>query len=397
MARRSTIFTVIAILAPTAAQAQWVPQRTGTTAEFRGISAAGERVVWAGGKGGVYARTTDGGATWRADTVPGATTLFFVDAHAVSADTAYLLGTDFREGVADGRIYKTVDGGRDWTLQLRDTTGGVFLDGMAFWDAEHGIAFGDPVGGAFVVFTTGDGGATWTRVPAAALPAPLEGEASFAASGTAITTRGTGDVWFGTGGGAHARVYHSSDRGRTWTAAATPLPGGKTAGIFGVAFRDSLHGLAVGGDYSQPRGMGRNVLRTDDGGTTWTLAGQALPAGVRYGAVFVPGRRELVVAAGPSGSGYSTDGGAHWMAIDTVGYNTVVFASPEAGWAAGTDGRIARWEGKFAGPTSTGRSAAPAQRVGGPGATFHGVSALLRPAESDGEWAGMARSRIDLR
>lgn len=346
---RSAVLSALLVLAagspPLAAQ--WTPLRTGTGAEFRGLSAAGARVVWAAGKGGVVARSVDGGATWRADTIPGATSLFLVDVHAVGADTAYVLGTSFVDSISDGRIYRTTDGGRHWTLQYRDTTKGMFLDGLAFWDARHGVAFGDPVGGSFVVLTTADGGATWRRVPPERLPPPLPGEASFAASGTAITTFGDSLVWFGTGGGEHARVYRSTDRGRTWSVSATPLPGGKTAGLFGIAFRDARHGVAVGGDYTAPAAAGANVLRTSDGGVTWSIAGTTAPAGVRYGVVYVPGAAApALVATGPSGSGYSTDDGATWTAIGTAPYNTVVFAAPAAGWAAGTDGRIGKWAGR---------------------------------------------------
>src|SRR5690606_26959443 len=80
----------------------------------------------------------------------------------------------------------------------------------------------------------------------------------------------------------------------------------------------------------------------------WALVGTSAPAGVRYGAVYVPGAHTpVLVAVGPSGSGYSLDDGATWTLISDVGYNTVSFAAPNAGWAAGTEGRIARWRGVF--------------------------------------------------
>ncbi|HEX7051811.1 MAG TPA: nuclear transport factor 2 family protein [Longimicrobiales bacterium] len=340
--------------APTMAYGQmpaWTPQQSGTAAEFRGLSAAGADVAWAGGRGGVFARTTDGGRTWTADTVPGAASLFFIDAHAVDARSAYLLGTSFEGGEA--RIYRTTDGGEHWTLQYRQRKAGVFFDGMAFWDAERGVAFSDPVDGAFLIVTTDDGGEHWREVPRADIPPPLEGEAGFAASGTGIAVAGSRHVWIGTGGGRVARVLRSSDGGRTWTAAETPLPGGATAGIFGIAFRDTLHGVAVGGDYQDRTGGGLNVLRTDDGGRTWQLVASAAPPGVRYGVAYVPGApTPTLVAAGPSGTGYSVDDGRSWTAIDTLGYNTIAFAGPRAGWAAGPGGRIARWQGAFAGTTA---------------------------------------------
>ncbi|MFL5582224.1 MAG: WD40/YVTN/BNR-like repeat-containing protein [Gemmatimonadaceae bacterium] len=318
----------------------WVPQRTAARAEFRSLSTAGAQVAWAGGKGGAYAVTADGGRTWRVDSVPGAARLFFTGAHAVSATAAYLLGTDFDGGLA--RIYSTSDGGRSWKQQWQMADSGTFMDGLACWSAERCVAFGDPVGGRFVVVTTASGGRTWTRVPAASVPAVLPGEAAFAASGAAIAVRPGGRAWIGTGGGALARVLRSADYGRTWTAAETPMPAGKTAGIFALAFRDALHGVAVGGDYGRPREGGSNVLATSDGGRTWRVVGSALPAGVRYGVSWLPGTRAYV-AVGPSGSGRSDDEGRTWTPIDTVGFNTVRFVTPRIGWAAGVGGKIAKF------------------------------------------------------
>lgn len=315
-------------------------QASGTAAEFRGLSAAGPEVVWAAGRNGTFARTQDGGATWVADTVPGAASLFFIDVHAVDQNTAILLGTHFDGGLA--KIFRTDDAGSSWVEAYSDSHEGVFFDGLAFWDADHGVAFSDPVDGGFLVVTTADGGLSWQPVPPESLPPPQAGEAGFAASGTAIAVQGTRHVWFGTGGGAVARVYHSSDRGRSWTVAETPLAAGPTAGIFGIAFRDTLNGVAVGGDYRDPKGAGVNVARTHDGGRTWTLAGKSEPQGVRYGAAYTRGTGDAVlVAVGPSGWGYSHDDGATWTAIDTLGYNTIAAADREARvWVAGVEGRI---------------------------------------------------------
>jgi len=318
-------------------------QSSGTSAEFRGLSAASETVVWAAGRNGIYARTIDGGATWQADSVPGASELFFIDVHAVDESTAYLLGTHFEGGEA--RIYKTTDGGAHWALQYRDTTPGVFFDGMAFWDAERGVAFSDPVDGSFLIIRTDDAGATWERVPPESIAPPLPGEAGFAASGTAIAVWGTEHVWFGTGGGDVARVFRSSDRGRSWTAAETPIPGNASSGIFGLAFRDSLNGVAVGGDYTKRQEASDNVIRTGDGGRTWAIAGRSEPAGVRYGATYAPAQAgPILVATGPSGWGYSADDGLGWTLIDTLGYNTLS-AVRRGGtvWAAGVEGRIAKF------------------------------------------------------
>ena len=51
----------------------------------------------------------------------------------------------------------------------------------------------------------------------------LPNEAAFAASGTCLIVQGTSNVWIGTGGGERARVFRSTDRGRTWSVSDTPI------------------------------------------------------------------------------------------------------------------------------------------------------------------------------
>jgi photosystem II stability/assembly factor-like uncharacterized protein len=95
------------------------------------------------------------------------------------------------------------------------------------------------------------------------------------------------------------------------------------------------------------RGGLPNVALTDDGGRSWRVAKGPLPIGYLSGVSFVPGSTS-VVAVGLAGTALSTDGGESWRMIDTVGYNAVRFAAPNAGWAVGPKGRIARWEGMIA-------------------------------------------------
>lgn len=339
---RQTLLIVAASLLPVAARAQWVSTPSGTDAEFRGLSAAASSVVWASGTRGRYARSIDGGRTWRIDSIGGASMLDFRAVHALDARRAFLLSSgDADRGQA--RIYRTTDAGAHWALVYATIQKGVFLDALAFWDAQHGIAMSDPIDGRFFLLTTKDGGSTWTRVPPDHLPPILPGEAAFAASGTCLTVDGESNVWIGTGGASAARVFHSTDRGRTWTVANTPIHAGSaSSGIFALAFRDGRHGVAVGGDYQLVRGGLPNVALTDDGGKTWRVARGALPVGYLSGAAWIP-RTTQIVAVGLAGTALSLDGGESWRMIDTVAYNTVRFASRDAGWAVGPKGRIGIW------------------------------------------------------
>ncbi|HET9797632.1 MAG TPA: hypothetical protein VFP90_06575 [Gemmatimonadaceae bacterium] len=341
--RTLAAFVVAPLLVPPRAHAQWTPQQSPATVELRGLSVVSPSVAWASGQRGTVVHTIDGGARWTLDTIPGARALDLRAIAATSATTAHAIS------IADSsRIYRTTDGGRTWTRQWSSTRRGTFLDAIQFWDASHGIAMSDPVDGRFIVLTTSDGGDTWQEIPAERIPPALAGEGGFAASGSCLAVWGASHVWIASGGAASARIYHSPDRGRTWSVHDTPLRAGiVSAGIFSVAFRDSLHGVIAGGDYEKPTLGGRNLALTSDGGATWTLADSATsPAGYRSAVAWVPGTRgTALVAVGLSGTDVSRDAGGTWTKVDSIPYNSVVFASEQVGWAVGPKGRIARWSG----------------------------------------------------
>ena len=313
-------------------------QTSGVNVRLRGVSAVSERVAWASGAGATVLRTVDGGQTWQKLTVT-TDALDFRDVDAIDAQTAYVLAVG--NGPAS-RIYKTTDAGKTWTLQFKNEDEKAFLDAMSFWDANHGIVFGDSVDGQLYIMTTADGGRVWSRVPAANLPPALENEGAFAASGTNIAVIGTSHAWIGTGASAKARVLRTTDRGRTWQVVETPLAAGSTAGIFSIAFRDAKHGVIVGGDYRKEQEAVDNVAVTSDGGVTWTLV-KGL-SGFRSVVTYVPGMKTpRLVALGPSGGDYSTDDGRTWKPISGPGFDTFSFVPGRSiGWGAGAQGRIGK-------------------------------------------------------
>lgn len=315
---------------------QWEMQNSGVNVRLRGVSAVSERVAWASGAGATVLRTVDGGQIWQKLTVT-TDELDFRDIDAVDAQTAYALAVG--NGPAS-RIYKTTDAGKTWTLQFKNEDEKAFLDAMSFWDANHGIVFGDSVDGQHYIMTTTDGGRVWSRVPVGNLPPALQNEGAFAASGTNIAVFGTSHAWIGTGASAKARVLRTADRGPTWQVAETPLAAGPSAGIFSIAFRDAKHGVIAGGDYRKEQEAVDNLAVTNDGGVTWKLV-KGL-SGFRSVVGYVPGTKTLV-ALGPSGGDYSTDDGQTWKQIDGPGFDTFSFVPRRAiGWGAGADGRIGR-------------------------------------------------------
>ena len=190
---------------------------------------------------------------------------------------------------------------------------------------------------------TTDAGVTWNEVPRENIPAAHPGEAAFAASGTCVSVFGADHAWIGTGGSA-SRVLRSTDRGRTWSAARTPIASGTPSSeVYSIAFSNPLNGVIVGGDYLKERESSVNFARTTDGGQTW-IPGPSLPgyrSAVSY--VFREGRVGLV-AVGPSGSDYLAPAANSWTSIDSAGYHATSFLpSLATGWSVGESGSIARW------------------------------------------------------
>jgi photosystem II stability/assembly factor-like uncharacterized protein len=302
------------------------------------VSAASDRVAWASGADSTVLRTIDGGAIWKKLTVT-ADALDFRDIDAIDDKTAYVLSIG--NGPAS-RIYKTTDAGATWKLQFKNDDSKAFYDAMSFWDTNHGIVIGDSIDGQFCVMTTENGGGTWVRVAANDLPAALENEGAFAASGTNIALFGKSHAWIGTGAGAKARVLRTTDRGRTWKIAETPLIAGASAGIFSVAFRDAKHGVIVGGDYRKENEAVDNLAVTSDGGVTWSLV-KGL-SGFRSVVAYVPTLPGTLVAVGPSSADYSTDDGRTWRALAGLGFDTLSFAPGQPiAFAAGARGSIGKW------------------------------------------------------
>jgi photosystem II stability/assembly factor-like uncharacterized protein len=317
---------------------RWTVQTTGVTQRLRGVSAVSERVAWASGAGSTVLRTTDGGQRWQKLNVT-TETLDFRDIDAVDAQIAYVMSIG---NGPDSRIYKTTDAGNTWNLQFRNDDPKAFLDAMSFWDANHGIAFGDSVDKQFYILTTSDGGRTWSRVSTTDLPPAQGNEGAFAASGTNIAVFGKTHAWIGTGAATKSRVLRTSDGGRTWQVADTPLASGPSSGIFSIAFRDPKHGVIAGGDYRKEQEAVDNLAVTSDGGITWTLV-QGL-SGFRSVVAYVPGTKTpTLIALGPSGGDYSWDDGRTWKQIDGPGFDTFSFArGRQLGWGAGNEGKLGK-------------------------------------------------------
>jgi photosystem II stability/assembly factor-like uncharacterized protein len=335
--------------APSPVLAQWWSvQTSGLDTNLRGVSVAykqnsghkREPVVWACGSNGVVLKSLDEGKTWQPLRVLGGEKLDFRGIVAFDEKIAYLMSSG--EG-KNSRIYKTTDGGETWSLQYADTRKEFFLDSIVCIRENNCTALSDPVDGRFLLVHTSDGH-YWSPLPSEHMPAALKSEGAFAASNSSLVFSVESEIYFGTGGPA-ARVFHSTDLGRTWTVSETPVAHANAAsGIFALRLSENHRLIAVGGDYQKPNQPELSSARSLDGGATWQPSAQ-LPSGYRSALAQIDNSRWITL--GPNGSDVTDDSGLHWKHADSLNLNAVAMLDFRTGWAVGPHGTIARFANHF--------------------------------------------------
>ena len=325
----------------------WEIVEVDSKANLRGLHVVDANTVWASGTDGTVINTTDAGETWSVHKVENDPAYDFRDIHAIDDATAIVINSG-----TPARVLRTTNGGLRWKAMTEYPGEKAFFDSISFWDDQRGIVMGDPVDGSVMLLRTADGGATWKQVRTENRPTMEFGEAGFAASGTNMESGGDRSLYIGLGGGKNGQIKNSSrllisrDYCKTWSVAMLPIKRSETSGIFSVHFINEKDGVAVGGNYKDHDSTESNYAYTSDGGKTWvTPSPRVPPSGFRSCvAEFISGKEIGLVAVGPNGTDLSTDLGSKWRRISDKGFHVVRF-SPDGktGWAAGADGRIAKW------------------------------------------------------
>jgi photosystem II stability/assembly factor-like uncharacterized protein len=339
------VFAALTIAAPAllSAQAPTAPriteQSSGVTALLQAAHAVSPTVVWASGHRGVVLRTVDGGTTWERKVAPGGDSLEFRDVHAINADTAWILAAG---SGTKSRIYRTNDGGANWTLQFINSDTAAFYDCMSMSDRNRGIAYSDASEGRTRILRTIDGGANWMLIDVSKVPPPLPGEGAFAASGLCVVHADSATAFVATGAPG-ARLLRTTDGGATWTAINTPLLRGPVAGLTGMSIHAG-RGIVVAADINRLRTdtSAMVVGITNDGGRTWSLGTRPPLPGSLVGVAWVPGAgRNVAVVSSYGGAFYTMDGARTWTTITSDGYMGATAAGRSA-WLAGANGKILR-------------------------------------------------------
>lgn len=255
------------------------------------------------------------------------------DLAALDGQTAWLLGG--------------IDGALSLPVLLKTTTGAqgfarlpatlpAALRKIHFFSATTGIAIGDAPAGAraWPIYRTSDGGLTWAPVANAPAPTTAAKEEIRQKISHPATPN---SFWLITSANT---ALHTADAGLTWSA---------TPNIRWVTFEDALQGLAIRGS-----GSSQELLRTANGGSTWTsVLTNGLPTINTMAAV--PGSSGTYVSGGHviegvftviSQTAISRNRGASWQVIATehTVFEDIIASSPTQLWA------VARYAG---GPTNT--------------------------------------------
>jgi photosystem II stability/assembly factor-like uncharacterized protein len=208
------------------------------------------------GYGGKVLLTSDGGFTWTQARTGTNRALYRV--RFVDPNTGWMSGQE-------GLILHTTDGGKTWKRQNSGTN--VYLFSMYFLDAKHGWAVGDKS----LATETFDGGATWNlrKIKTAAADKTMSAEESVVSADPTLYDVQFVDEKTGWIVGEFGKIFHTADGGKTWHEQEQTLLGEEVVDLldlptlFGVRFINAQIGVAAGLD-------GR-IVRTVNGGTTWTF------------------------------------------------------------------------------------------------------------------------------
>jgi len=285
-----------------------------------------------------FTKTTNGGTTWWPGTITFTNSTNYGVSNIFAMSDMICYACLFPISGTGGKIVKTTNGGISWTEQTTADFTGSWADFVHFFNTNDGVSVGDPTisGGDFVIYTTSNGGSTWTQVAGGNIPNCSGTEAGVANFYDAVGNT----IWFGTSTG---RIFKSTDKGLNWSVTQTNIGNDMAYPVF----KDANTGFMV--QHSSPF----TIKKTTDGGLTWTAVN---PAGYfikRPSLDFIPGTSStwVDVSSGPAkGSSYSINDCVSFLNIDTgsVQYTCVKFYDINTGWAGGFntnafDGGIYKW------------------------------------------------------
>ncbi|MBS7332176.1 MAG: hypothetical protein KIG88_01095 [Weeksellaceae bacterium] len=279
------------------------------------ISIVDANTLWStvrdGSGNGTYPRfatvTTNGGQTWASKAISAPSNALISDIHGVDGQNAFVVTAPASGSGAANGLYKTTNGGTNWSKITGVFGNASFGNIVHFFNAQTGLVIGDPVNNKYEMYKTTDGGNTWSVLSTA--PTPLIAD-EYGYVGGKI---GFGNsLWLTSNTG---RILHTTDFGATWNS----YVGGPVDDFSGensnasMSFSSESYGLLVDN-------IGF-LWFTEDAGANWDIKETT---GYYNGDIkYIPGSNANYITTGISttsplgiGSSYTNDGGNTWVSID---------------------------------------------------------------------------------
>ncbi|RLI60873.1 MAG: hypothetical protein DRO67_08590 [Candidatus Asgardarchaeum californiense] len=332
------------------AQTGWIAQTNplglGEDAMIGKVQFVNQTEGWIAANGGRFLHTLDGGSNWVVvDPFPDDTVWNFSDP---ATDMCWInqsygwrlniLGSSFSDS-RGALLYKTTDGGTNWTKKYVSTKDSVVAAQVEFVDQNYGwIVLYDLTLGERSILRSTDGGNNWNN---ANIDSPDGAWLDFVDqnNGWLITTSPHPPY----------EIQRTTDGGINWTTQytfnGTSLD---SSGFDYIFFPDVNNGWVVGDN--------GKVMKTTNGGANWDIVTNSgvntneegktvffLDANIGW----IPSKTDL----GEPYVQHTTDGGASWITqqtplADPNGYNAIFsinFVDAQTGWLTADYGRIAKY------------------------------------------------------
>ena len=315
------------VVSPRLATRGWTPQTNGLShnATLNGVAVTSTSTVWAVGmlpdtagvNRGVIYRSTDGGAQWTRRTLAadntGLTSVAFFSTRGWAVGYSTTSGGKQQHGF----VLSTANGGVSWKVQ--NSHAGVRLNAVSVVDTNNAWVVGDK--GA--VRCTANGGTTWTARN----------------TGKATSLRGVTflDWSHGWAVGDNGTIMHTSNGGKSWAKQTSHTH----ASLCAVAFTSATSGWVAG--------SGGTILHTTNGGGTWKSQSSNLGTYVALSSlVFTDSTHAWAVGSASYGLWgvvlYTNDAGKTWKTQRyRVGAGLSAVACPAhslLAWIAGDKGVV---------------------------------------------------------
>ncbi|MDQ3020308.1 MAG: T9SS type A sorting domain-containing protein [Bacteroidota bacterium] len=245
----------------------------------------------------------------------------FDDVYFIDSNTGWII--DY-----DGRVYKTTNGGNNWSLIFNSTFGNE-LRSVGFFDSNVGILGTLIEDTNKVLYRSTNGGSNWTPV------SNITGQRPEGICGISIVNENIAYAcgkYYGTG-----RIIKTTDKGNSWNSVFNDTS--LATGLVDCYFWSPDSGISVGGYIDNAA-----VIKTTNGGASWERVHKTIQKVEWCWKIsFISRDIGFVSIQRFSGSSYilkTTNNGLNWNEILLGNYNQqgIGFVDENTGWVGGHTG-----------------------------------------------------------